>query len=60
MAIKMSCDRCRQLIDPEVNGGVRLKMGRKEYTFHLCAGCQQDLRRELKEDFLNGSEWKES
>ena len=59
MAIEMFCDRCRQLIDPDISGGVRLKMGRKEYVFHLCAECQQLLRTEVKEVFLGGVEWKE-
>lgn len=60
MAIDMYCDRCEQLIDPQINGGVRLKMGRKEYTFHLCELCQQKLRTEVKEVFLGGAAWKEA
>lgn len=59
MAIEMFCDRCKQLVDPSINGGVRLKVGKKEYIFHLCGDCQEDLRKEVKEEFLGGANWKE-
>lgn len=58
--IRMSCDRCGALVDPDINGAVRLKMGKKEYVFHLCLTCQTELRREVKEDFLAGAAWKET
>ena len=60
MAIEMFCDRCKQLIDQEVNGGVRLKMGKREFVFPLCAECQQLLRKEVKDVFLGGVAWKEA
>ena len=59
MAIEMYCDHCDDLIDPEINGGVRLKLGKKEYVFHLCEKCQILLRNEVKEVFLEGSYWRE-
>lgn len=55
----MYCDHCDDLIDPEINGGVRLKLGKKEYVFHLCDQCQVLLRNEIKEVFLEGSYWRE-
>lgn len=58
MAIAMTCDHCKKLIDPNVSGGVRLKMGGKEYTFHLCSDCQELLRVEVKDTFLGGRPWK--
>lgn len=57
--IEMYCDHCDDLIDPEINGGVRLKLGKKEYVFHLCDQCQVLLRNEIKEVFLEGSYWRE-
>ena len=60
MAIAMTCDHCKKLIDPEIVGGVRLKMGKKEYTFHLCGDCQVLLRKEVKDKFLGGAGWKET
>lgn len=59
MSIEMKCDACEMIIPPEINGGVRLKMGKKEYVFHLCAACQNDLREEIKEEFLSGRDWRE-
>jgi len=59
MAIEMFCDRCETLIDHTVNGGVRLKMGKREYVFHLCGACQQLLREEVQA-FLKAGEWKEA
>lgn len=59
MAIEMYCDHCDELIDAEISGGVRLKLGKKEYVFHLCALCQNLLRQEVKDVFLNGAPWRE-
>ena len=59
MAIKMFCDKCLNRIDPNVSGGVRLKMGGREFIFHLCTDCQVLLRKEVKENFLS-SDWRES
>jgi len=59
MAIEMYCDRCEDLVNPNVSGGVRLKMGKKEYVFHLCLACQALLQKEVKEVFLKGAEWRE-
>ena len=60
MAIEMFCDRCEELVDENINGGVRLKMGKKEYIFHLCADCQVLLRKEIKDVFLGGAAWRET
>lgn len=60
MAIEMYCDHCNEFIEPEVNGGVRLKLGKKEFVFHLCQDCQVLLRNEIKEVFLAGSTWRET
>jgi RNase P subunit RPR2 len=59
MAIEMFCDHCEKLIPHDINGGVRLKLGKKEYTFHLCGECQVLLRKEIKEVFLDGADWRE-
>ena len=59
MAIEMYCDRCDNLIAEEVPGGVRLKMGKKEYVFHLCETCQKLLRLQVKDSFIKGSDWRE-
>jgi len=60
MSIEMFCDRCEELIDENVPGGVRLKMGKKEYVFHLCEGCQGLLKIEVKKNFINkDSDWRE-
>lgn len=57
--IEMYCDHCDELVDPDVNGGVRLKLGKKEFVFHLCDSCQELLRKKVKEDFLEGTAWRE-
>lgn len=59
MAIEMYCDHCEVFISPEVNGGVRLKLGKKEYVFHLCDKCQVLLRNDIKVVFLDDREWRE-
>lgn len=58
--IEMYCDHCDELIDENVNGGVRLKLGKKEYVFHLCAQCQALLKKDIKEVFLDGASWRET
>jgi RNase P subunit RPR2 len=55
----MYCDHCDDLVDENVNGGVRLKLGKKEYVFHLCGPCQELLKKDVKEVFLEKSEWRE-
>lgn len=57
--IEMFCDRCDKLIPENVPGGVRLKMGKVEYVFHLCGDCQEKLRVEIKRTFMEGSDWRE-
>ena len=59
MTIKMICDRCGVLVDPEINGGARLRLGKKEYVFHLCEACQELLRTQVRDEFLTSSEWRE-
>jgi RNase P subunit RPR2 len=59
VTITMTCDHCKEVVSPDINGGVRLRLGKKEYVFHLCDECQELLRRHIKENFLNGSSWKE-
>lgn len=59
MAIRMSCDHCQKVIDENVSGGVRLKTGRREVTFHLCGPCQALYRKQTKE-FIGGRPWKEN
>ena len=58
MTINMICDRCEKLVDPEINGGARLRLGKKEYIFHLCETCQDLLRAQVRDDFLK-NEWRE-
>lgn len=57
--IEMYCDRCDKLVEPDVNGGVRLKLGKKEYVFHLCDPCQGLLLKEIKKSFADGNTWRE-
>lgn len=52
MTINMICDRCEKLVDPEINGGARLRLGKREFVFHLCEHCQEALRREIEGTFL--------
>lgn len=59
MTINMICDHCEQLIDPEINGGARLRLGKKEYVFHLCDRCQELLRQQVGDVFLKDSTWRE-
>ncbi len=59
MAIEMFCDHCDDLVDEHINGGVRLKLGKKEYVFHLCEQCQNLLKKEVKEVFLAEADWRE-
>lgn len=54
------CDHCDEFVQPDINAGVRLKLGKKEYVFHLCAACQELLKREVKEVFLDGASWRET
>lgn len=57
--IEMYCDHCEELIDEAVSGGVRLKTGKKEYTFHLCERCQGKLRKQVLA-FIQGGPWRET
>lgn len=57
--IEMYCDRCDRLVEPDVNGGVRLKLGKKEYVFHLCETCQGKLLKEIGQTFTEGNTWRE-
>lgn len=59
MAIDMYCDHCEELVPENEPGGVRLKMGKREYVFHLCLTCQELLRKEIKEQFLDNNAWRE-
>ena len=52
--IEMYCDSCGCLVDADVHGAVRLKMGRKEFTFHLCGACQDDFEKHLQELVTKG------
>lgn len=44
MTIVMYCDRCGSEIPAATAGGVRLRTGKRELSFHLCSGHQDDLR----------------
>lgn len=57
--IEIFCDHCEDFVDPQVPAGVRLKLGKKEYVFHLCDKCQELLKNEIKEVFLDGADWSE-
>lgn len=37
------CDRCGDVIFPEVAAGVRYTIGKKEMSGHLCEAHQQEL-----------------
>jgi hypothetical protein len=43
MTIEMFCDRCGVEIPVEVLGGCRLRTGKSEMSFHLCADHQKEL-----------------
>ena len=44
MTIVMTCDHCGVEIDPGINGGVRVRTGHRELSFHLCGEHQPALR----------------
>lgn len=56
--ITMHCDACGGEIPQNVNGGARLKLGNREYVFHLCQQDRDKLR-DLVNDFLDASPWQE-
>lgn len=50
MTIRMLCDHCGEEIAADVNGGVRVRTGKRELAFHLC-GAHQVILREFINDF---------
>ena len=44
MTILMYCDHCGSEINSSINGGVRVRTGNRELSFHLCGEHQQALR----------------
>jgi hypothetical protein len=45
--IEMYCDQCGELIDENVNGGVRLRTANRELVCHLCPEHQEAIRNYL-------------
>lgn len=58
MTIVMYCDRCGGEIPAETLGGVRVRTGKHELAFHLCARHQEDLQ-DLVRDFCEQGEPRE-
>lgn len=48
MTITMTCDHCGEKISSDINGGVRVRTGNRELSFHLCGEHQQALRDFIK------------
>jgi hypothetical protein len=44
MTLLMYCDHCGDEIDAGINGGVRVRTGKRELAFHLCEEHQDALR----------------
>jgi hypothetical protein len=49
MTIEMYCDHCGNLIEADKNGGCRIRLGKKEYSFHLCPEHQEEFLSRLYE-----------
>jgi hypothetical protein len=51
------CDRCGEEIEAEDSAGCRLLLGKREWSWHLCATHREEFKA-LTEGFLTSNEWR--